>query len=911
MKMSNTRVLVIIGLVWLASFFITFPPMFAERFGYIQDVCKGKANCSSCESLFDLVPVYVIFATISSFFVPVLLVIITNYRTYLIVKKHMFARANNGRISLSTANKPKSKKLKFFIDLLTNTRDKNSQIELNSLEQRQPKSPTVPNKPVLTSPNNKQQFTNGCCCCDQDLLDNAYLQTSDLSNRNLFGLRLTKFFSWLMRRDCSSIDSKYVESRLISTAPHNAHFVCNHFHHCHHHLNRDMSSFEKSKGEPKTCLAKLGKCLGKCCATDTGVDSKSSSRFQNMRAFFLNHTNSSNIQILDIDMNNSGHHNLSNLKSCTHCALNSLVAYRAAQLGQPAKSEPLFLNEDLLMVDEESTSTGSKNRLDCSAKEASISILVNVSSRAESNGELVNENCSNNLKSVNPNEASSDLNDLNAQCSVLSSIGNLSPNGCLMSGRCMKEAANCGMLGCGRTSAKNCNKSSRASYCCGYCCSHCTIAQQSVSSVCGCCSDERCPNCRPSDLNRSLDIYSSKTGQIRSNKSSIRSNSKADNSSSKSTATTKTTFSKSSNDKDKMSERLAKPQHHLNCAHFKGNQLAYSKQPAKAMTLIRCDHCGHTLLHDQCKTAGSSQPYAQCKTVCLNRFANQTVAFKSGRKDHQCLSTLQKHHIHQPKCCAYSRPQLLNGSTIHFDHHHCIHLHFQLQQHLYQQQQNQFNQQAGVYAEPLSSESNRQESTHSVANSAANSGGNDKIDDNQASTSSDYRRANKTNSANNSSFDDELRINCGTGQLQKSIGFFSTHKSAGGNNSSTASDNGTKSAKLKRLAHYAGNSVRNVALGSTNSRSNKLNTIRREYKATKTLAIITFVFILMWTPYYLIFLLQTVCADCFIFKNFASHIWHQTLWLGWANSYVNCILYLYFSRKLRNSIINTLLCRRG
>lgn len=895
--MSNTRVLIIIGLVWLASFFITFPPMLAERFGYIQDVCKGKSNCSSCESLFDLVPVYVIFATISSFFVPVLLVIITNYRTYLVVKRHMFARTNNGRISLPAANKPKSKRLKFFIDLLTNARDKNSQIELNSLEQRPTKSPTaVSAKPPLNKPgqlitghpNGKQQFATNCCCCccDRELLDSAYLQTSDLSNRSLFGARLAKWFAWLMRRDYS--ESKYVESRLITAAPHTAHFACNHFHHCHHQqLDHELSSL---KEEPKSCLAKLGKCLGaKCCAPQGSGDGQSSSRFRNIRAFFLNHTSGSNVQILDIDMNHSGHHhhhpsNLSNAKSCTHCALISLVTHRAGQMGQPTKTDALFPNEDMPMFDDEtSTSTGSKNRLD--------SILVNVNGRAESNGEMENT-LTNALNSNNLNEASTA--DLNAQCSILSALGSLSPNGCLMNGRCLKETSrNCTGLGSGagilscNTLAGSPASHRTASYCCGYCCSQCTIAQQSANQpACCCCSDD-CQACR-SDRS-TLDIYS-KNNPIRSNKSSIRSNSKADNSSSKSTVTTKTTFSKSSNDR----EKLCKPQHHLNCAHFKSNQLqlgAYQKQPAKAMTLIRCDHCGHTLLHDQCKATSSPQPFVQCKTLCLHRFTNHyhpaAGGMANGRKDHHlCLS---KHPFH-PKCCAHSKPQLLNGSTpVHFDYHHCIHLHFQLQQHLYQQQQNlQLNHSTAgsIYAEPLSSESNRPESTHSVANSVVNSGGNDKIEDNQPSTSSDYRRGNKTNSANNSSFDDELRINCGTGQLQKSIGFFSPNKSAGGN-SSTNSDNGTKSAKLKRLAYYAGNSVRNVALGSSNSRSSKLNTIRREYKATKTLATITFVFILMWSPYYLIFLLQTLCADCFLFKNFASHIWHQTLWLGWANSWVN------------------------
>jgi hypothetical protein len=89
--MSTKRVLAIITFVWMCAAVITFPPVIAHRFGYIQ-VCRGP-QCFNCKSLFDIYPAYTVFASSSSFFLPLLVVVFTNYRTYTIVQRNMFARS--------------------------------------------------------------------------------------------------------------------------------------------------------------------------------------------------------------------------------------------------------------------------------------------------------------------------------------------------------------------------------------------------------------------------------------------------------------------------------------------------------------------------------------------------------------------------------------------------------------------------------------------------------------------------------------------------------------------------------------------------------------------------------------------------------------------------------------------------
>ena len=767
----------------------------------------------------------------------------------------MFARTNHGRIRLpaNAANKEKSKNAKLFFNLFAGKKEvNNNQIELNSLENKD-KSASVGKQPNHVLIN---RFQPHICYYDKDALygNEAHLHPKT-ENRNLICVRLNRCFSWLVRRDSSELESRVVESKLIATHPNPHYSSCGrHFHHLehhlHHHLDQNLNTAHTTPDSEKNWISKLTKFLIRCCTLDGLCNpADRQSKLSNAKTFFFLNNHSSNVQILDNVTHNLNSAN--NLKNIQTCALNTLNGIQFHKTNHPTKNE-LLLNDELL-VDEESTSGSGKTRLD-KDRDASISIFVDVNSHnSESNtlnDEIVNEN-------LNGSNEASTIDSMNNN--------NLSPNrpnGCLIN-RCFKET----------NQASSLFQNSQFD-CCGYCCTLCTTD---------------CEACR-TDFNKLFEILKSKNNLIKytdkTSKSSKDSSCKSSlnnhnrNSSSNKPSTTKTSCGSSKSDKS------CKPQHHLNCSHFKNPQIQANK--TSGQSVIRCDHCGNTMLHDQCNKNKNSY---RCKTLCVYQFTNA--------KSNKPADLAQNHfQQHPPKWSPLkSNHPGLNQQT---GRHHCIHIHFR-----------NLNQFSPVYSDPLSIDSNRRdESVHSGMNSGVNSG--EKYDDNQPSSSSECRR---NKSENNSSFDDELRINCGTGQLQKSIGLnWAQSRKSPGNSSTNNSDGGgskgsRSAAKLKKLAHFAGNSVRNVGFRNSSS-NNRLNTIRREYKATKTLAIITFVFVCMWLPYFTIFLLQATCTDCSIVNDYFSPFLAFALFLGWSNSYVNPLLCMYFSRKLRNSIINTLCCRK-
>ncbi|KAK8787888.1 hypothetical protein V5799_022336 [Amblyomma americanum] len=78
---------------------------------------------------------------------------------------------------------------------------------------------------------------------------------------------------------------------------------------------------------------------------------------------------------------------------------------------------------------------------------------------------------------------------------------------------------------------------------------------------------------------------------------------------------------------------------------------------------------------------------------------------------------------------------------------------------------------------------------------------------------------------------------------------------------------------------------------------------RRERKAAKTVAIITGVFVMCWLPFFVMALVMPLCETCAPGKLVFSFF----LWLGYANSMINPIIYTIFSPDFRNAF-NRILC---
>jgi hypothetical protein len=80
---------------------------------------------------------------------------------------------------------------------------------------------------------------------------------------------------------------------------------------------------------------------------------------------------------------------------------------------------------------------------------------------------------------------------------------------------------------------------------------------------------------------------------------------------------------------------------------------------------------------------------------------------------------------------------------------------------------------------------------------------------------------------------------------------------------------------------------------------------RTEHKAARTLGIIMGTFLLCWLPFFLWYVITTLCGDACPCPEIVVSI---LFWIGYTNSALNPLIYAYFNRDFREAFKNTLQC---
>ncbi|KAK2589130.1 hypothetical protein KPH14_001953, partial [Odynerus spinipes] len=93
--------------------------------------------------------------------------------------------------------------------------------------------------------------------------------------------------------------------------------------------------------------------------------------------------------------------------------------------------------------------------------------------------------------------------------------------------------------------------------------------------------------------------------------------------------------------------------------------------------------------------------------------------------------------------------------------------------------------------------------------------------------------------------------------------------------------------------------------GKVSRRILAANAIASKQKASKVLGLVFFTFVLCWAPFFALNTLFAACPNCFV----PRHVTDTFLWLGYASSTINPIIYTIFNKTFRAAFIRLLKCK--